>query len=125
LGQYGLLYAQQHADDIEKLVVLNTPVDVKSALRPELAAYKNPISFLRPKPDKPFDAMTYNASGLAYAIQYRDAAAYAAPYEDPSTSASASAAVFECVIRLAHGLLVEKREGICGALSCSWTGSRC
>ena len=95
LGQYGLLYAQQHNEDVEKLVVLNTPVDVKSALRPELAAYKNPISFLRPKADKPFDAMNYNASGLAYAIQYRDAAAYAAPYEESSTSAAASAAVFQ------------------------------
>ena len=94
LGQYGLLYAQQHDDVISKLIILNTPVDMKSALRPELAAYKNPISFLRPKADKLFDAMTYNASGLAYAIQYRDAQAYAAPYEGPSTSAAASAAVF-------------------------------
>ena len=93
LGQFGLLYAQQNLDIIQKLVILNTPVDVKSALRPELAAYKNPISFLRPKADKPFDAMTYNASGLAYAIQYRDAQAYAAPYDDPGTSAAASAAV--------------------------------
>lgn len=76
------------------MVILNTPFDVKSALRPELAAYKNPIAFLRPKADKPFDAMTYNASGLAYAIQYRDAQAYAAPYEDASTSAAASAAVY-------------------------------
>ena len=66
LGQYGLLYAQQHDESINKLVILNTPVDVKSALRPELAAYKNPIAFLRPKADKRFDAMTYNASGLAY-----------------------------------------------------------
>jgi len=94
LGQYGLLFAQQHDELISKLVILNTPVDLKSALRPELAAYKNPISFLRPKADKRFDAMTYNASGLAYAIQYRDAQAYAAPYEEPSTSAAASAVVY-------------------------------
>ena len=73
LGQYGLLYALKNSEAIEKLVILNTPLDVKSALRPELAAYKNPISFMRPKAGAPFDAMTYAANGLAYSMQYKDA----------------------------------------------------
>ena len=73
LGQYGLLYALKNSDAVEKLVILNTPLDTKAALRPELAAYKNPISFLRPKAGAAFDAMTYAANGLAYAMQYKDA----------------------------------------------------
>ena len=93
LGQFGLLYALRKPDLVKKLVILNTPVDLKSALRPELAAYKNPVAFLRPKADKPFDAMTYNANGLAYSMQYKDAQAYAAPYEDPATASAASAAI--------------------------------
>lgn len=48
LGQYGLLYALQHEDDVERLFILNTPLATNSKLRPELAAYKNPIAFLRP-----------------------------------------------------------------------------
>lgn len=48
LGQYGLLYALEHEDQVERLFILNTPLATKSKLRPELAAYKNPIAFLRP-----------------------------------------------------------------------------
>ena len=73
LGQYGLLYALKNSDAIDKLVILNTPLDIKATLRPELAAYKNPISFLRPKTGAPFDAMTYAANGLAYSMQFKDA----------------------------------------------------
>jgi pimeloyl-ACP methyl ester carboxylesterase len=73
LGQYGLLWALQHAQDIEKLVILGTPLSQKAKLRPELAAYKNPLSFLRPKPDAKFAGDLYNAAGLAFVISYDDA----------------------------------------------------
>jgi len=81
LGQYGLLWALKHSADIEKLVILNTPVGANTKLRPELAAYKNPISFMRPKADTKFAADLYNASGLAYVIKYDDAQVYDAPYQ--------------------------------------------
>jgi hypothetical protein len=48
LGQYGLLYALAHEDQISRLFILNTPLAVSSKLRPELAAYKSPIPFMRP-----------------------------------------------------------------------------
>ena len=48
LGQYGLLYCLRHPDKVSRLLILNTPVSTKTALRPELAAYKSPIPFLRP-----------------------------------------------------------------------------
>ena len=51
LGQYGLLYALQHPDKVSRLMLLNTPVATNTKLRPELAAYKNPVAFLRPKKD--------------------------------------------------------------------------
>ncbi len=40
----------QNPDKVEKMVVLNTPLGQKSKLRPELAAYKNQMAFLRPDP---------------------------------------------------------------------------
>jgi hypothetical protein len=42
-------------------------------LRPELAAYKAALPFMRPKPDANFAGDLFNASGLAYAMQYHDA----------------------------------------------------
>lgn len=48
LGQYGLLYALEHEEQVERLFILNTPLATNSKLRPELAAYKSPIPFLRP-----------------------------------------------------------------------------
>jgi pimeloyl-ACP methyl ester carboxylesterase len=42
------MYALEHPDLIERLMVLNTPLSKKSKLRPELAAYKSPLPFLRP-----------------------------------------------------------------------------
>lgn len=40
----------QNPDKVEKLVILNTPLGLKTKLRPELAAYKNRMAFLRPDP---------------------------------------------------------------------------
>ena len=48
LGQYALLWAQQNADKVDRLLVLNTPLAKSSKLRPELAAYKAPLPFMRP-----------------------------------------------------------------------------
>ena len=48
LGQLGLLHALRHADDVERLLILNTPLARSSKLRPELAAYKSPLPFMRP-----------------------------------------------------------------------------
>ena len=89
LGQIGMLWAAQNQDKVAKLVILNTPLSLKSKLRPELAAYKAPLAFMRPKPDSRFDGATFNAAGGPYAMAYKDAQAYDAPYEqDPAASAA-------------------------------------
>lgn len=48
LGQYGLQYALEHPDKISRLLILNTPLSKSTKLRPELAAYKAPLPFMRP-----------------------------------------------------------------------------
>jgi haloalkane dehalogenase len=88
LGQIALLWAARNQDKVAKLVILNTPLSLKSKLRPELAAYKAPIAFMRPKPDAYFDAANFNAAGSPYAMQRKDADAYAAAYDDPAASAA-------------------------------------
>lgn len=52
LSQYALLWALANEGLVDKLIIINSPLAAKSQLRPELAAYKNPIAFLRPKADK-------------------------------------------------------------------------
>jgi pimeloyl-ACP methyl ester carboxylesterase len=88
LGQIALLWAARNQDKVAKLVILNTPLSLKSKLRPELAAYKAPIAFMRPKPDAYFNAAYFNAAGGPYALQRKDADAYAAAYDDPAASAA-------------------------------------
>jgi hypothetical protein len=73
LGQYGLLWALNHSEDISHLVILGTPLGLNTPLRPDLAPYKNPIPFLRPKMDSKFAGDLFNAAGLAYVISYDDA----------------------------------------------------
>ena len=51
LGQYGMLWALQHPNDVAKMYIINTPVGANTKLRPDLAPYKNPMSFMRPKPE--------------------------------------------------------------------------
>lgn len=97
LGQYGMLYALENEDSVAKLVILNTPLGLKVPLRPELAAYKNPVPFLRPKPGAKFAADLFNASGGPYAMAYRDAQAYAAPYESDPAASAAIAAIMDKV----------------------------
>ena len=65
------------AESVAKLVILNTPLGLKTPLRPELAAYKNPVPFLRPKAGAAFAGDLFNAAGGPYAMARRDADAYA------------------------------------------------
>lgn len=104
LGQYGLLYAQQHPEQIERLMVLNTPLATNSKLRPELAAYKSPLPFLRPG-NKPFDGFNYNASGSPYAMAYTDASVFGRPYTD---SPAASLAISKTMDKLDFNQLLNK-----------------
>ncbi|KAI8113757.1 hypothetical protein M9435_003749 [Picochlorum sp. BPE23] len=90
LGQYAMLYAARNPDRIAKLVTLNVPLGLKSKLRPELAQYKSPIPFLKPKENSPFDGRFYNAAGGPYALSATDADAYNAPYEQSPNNASAA-----------------------------------
>ena len=64
------------AESVAKLAILNTPLSQKTPLRPELAAYKNPVPFLRPKAGSKFAGDLFNAAGGPYAMTYRDAQAY-------------------------------------------------
>jgi pimeloyl-ACP methyl ester carboxylesterase len=97
LGQYALLWAAANEDRIASLVVLPTPLSLRSKLPPALAAYTSPVPFLRPKAGTTFDAAAWIASGSAYVLGKDEAASYRAPYEsDPATSA-ALAATLEAV----------------------------
>lgn len=73
-AQYALLWALEREQDVERLVVLNTPLSVKSKLRPELAAFKPALPFL-PKPSS-FDAAAFAATGSPYAMAREDWQAY-------------------------------------------------
>ena len=97
LSQYALTYALEHPDQIDRLMILNTPVSKSSKLRPELAAYKNPLPFLRPAAGKVFDGMNYNAAGSPYAMQYSDAVVFAAPYEQSPVASQIIASTMDKV----------------------------
>lgn len=73
-AQYALLWALEREQDVERLIVLNTPLSVKSKLRPELAAFKPALPFL-PKPSS-FDAGSFAATGSPYAMARDDWEAY-------------------------------------------------
>lgn len=81
LSQYALLWAAQNEERVDKLVILPTPLALRSKLPPTLAAYKNPVPFLRPKAGAKFQADLWAASGLAYVMQGSDADGYQEPYE--------------------------------------------
>jgi hypothetical protein len=70
LGQYGLLWALKQEDSISHLVVLNTPLATNAKLRPELAAYKSPLAFMRPKLGSKFAGDLFAAAGGPYAMAY-------------------------------------------------------
>ena len=48
----------QNPNKIEKVIILNTPLGMKTKLRPELAAYKNRMAFLRPDPKASLHKLT-------------------------------------------------------------------
>jgi len=58
----------QNEDKVARLMILNTPLSLNSKLRPDLAAFKNPIPFLRPKG---IDGASFNAEGSAYVSLYQ------------------------------------------------------
>lgn len=97
LAQYALTYALNNQEQVERIMILNTPVARNSKLRPELAAYKNPLPFLRPAAGKPFDAMNYNAAGSPYAMDYYDAVVFAAPYEQSPVASQIIASTMDKV----------------------------
>ena len=47
---------------------------------------------------KAFDGMNYNAAGSPYAMEYRDAQVFNAPYEQSAAASAAIAATMEKVI---------------------------
>lgn len=110
LPHYAMLWALDNPGLVDRLLVLNTPLSPSSKLRPELAAYKNPVPFLRPKPDAPFDGMTFNMSGSPYAMYEADAMAYGRPYRE---GPAASAAVWATMDAMPSwpGLLAKVDEG--------------
>ena len=107
LGQYGLLYALENEQSVAGLVVLNTPLGLKTPLRPELAAYKSPLPFLRPKAGATFPADTFNAAGGPYALAYKDAQAYLGA---PGGSALLSAAQYSAAQHRPHLALACEHE---------------
>lgn len=108
LGQYAMLYAARHPDMIKRMVILNTPLGLKSKLRPELAAYKSPIPFMKPKVDSTFDGRNYNAAGGPYALSSSDADAYNVAY---ASSPAANAALYHTMEALDwESLLKEVNE---------------
>lgn len=48
LGQFALKWALENPGQVNRLMILNTPLNKSSKLRPELAAYKAPLPFMRP-----------------------------------------------------------------------------
>lgn len=88
LSHIAMLWASQNPDIVSKLIIMNTPLSLKSKLRPELAAYKAPLAFMRPKPDAQFDGGLFAAAGGPYAMASKDAQAYDAPYQRDHPAAS-------------------------------------
>ncbi|PNW85621.1 hypothetical protein CHLRE_03g195200v5 [Chlamydomonas reinhardtii] len=87
LSQYAMLYAQENPNQIARLLILNSPLALNAKLRPELAAYKAPLPFMRPG-NKPFDFMVYNMTGSPYAMKEKDAMVYARPTSDPAATSA-------------------------------------
>ncbi|KAG2498156.1 hypothetical protein HYH03_003913 [Edaphochlamys debaryana] len=89
LSQYALLWAQENPGMVERLLILNTPLALNAKLRPELAAYKAALPFMRPG-NKPFDFMIFNMQGSPYAMQEKDAMTYARATSDPAATTALS-----------------------------------
>lgn len=94
-SQYALKWALENPGLIARLLILNTPLSKKSSLRPELAAYKTPLPFMRPAKGTKFDALNYSAVGSPYAIARKDAEVYDKPYKDDPAASVAIATTMD------------------------------
>ena len=87
LGQYGLLYALKNKDDIEKLVMFNTPLLKKTPLPPVLKSVKGSdgiFGFFAQKNEGPLEeirADNYMQGGSPYYLDGQDATVYQEPFE--------------------------------------------
>mmetsp|Transcript_37709 Transcript_37709/g.63380 ORF Transcript_37709/g.63380 Transcript_37709/m.63380 type:complete len:430 (+) Transcript_37709:3-1292(+) len=79
LGQYGILFAAENPDLVEKLVILNTPLGAKSKLPAPLSSYTG--MFKNFAFGKNPDAGMYHAAGGPYAFNYTDYQNLQMPYE--------------------------------------------
>ena len=102
-----MLMALRNAELVEKLVVLNTPLDVNSKLPGPLGAAKNPIlkAFTR---KSSVDAGMFVASGGPYAVQWDDAQAYQEPFDTEAGREAFFATMDQCDWK---GLLAEVDAG--------------
>ena len=89
LGQAAILYAATHPDVVDKVVALNVPFGSKVKLRPELAAFKSPIGFMKPKLGARFKGDLYAAAGSPYALSRDDADAYNRCYVESQAASDA------------------------------------
>ena len=91
LGQYGMLYALKNPDKIDKLVILNTPLQRKTPLpailsklkgsEPGLFGLPNPFAQKQSGPLDLVDAGNYMQGGSPYYLDRDDAEAYQGPFE--------------------------------------------
>lgn len=87
LPQYAMLWAAANEDRVERIVVLPTPLSLKTKLPPALAPYKAAVAFLRPKKGEAFAGDVWAASQSAYVMQREVADGYQAPFDaDPMAS---------------------------------------
>ncbi|GAB5368955.1 hypothetical protein AAMO2058_001363900 [Amorphochlora amoebiformis] len=80
LGQYGILFATKHKDMVDKLVILNTPLGLRSKLPEPLSNYKG--LFKGFAFGKNPDAGMYHAAGGPYAFNYTDYQNLQSPFEE-------------------------------------------
>ena len=72
-----MLWAMQHPDQVERMIVLNTPLGRQCKLRPELAAYKSKMAFMRPDPQVAQPSLSASACQcMAYSMSLHRCANY-------------------------------------------------
>jgi len=93
LGQYGVLWATENPERIEKLVILNTPLGMKSKLVDPLGSYKG---FLKGFAfGKQPDAGMFHAGGGPYAFNFTDYKNLNGPYQENEDARVAFEAIME------------------------------
>lgn len=111
-AQYALLWALEREQDVERLIVLNTPLSTKAKLRPELAAFRPALPFL-PKPST-FDAGSFAATGSPYAMAREDWEAYgrSEPFAAVSGTMSAMGDFSALLKRVDEGFVAWRRPSV-------------